>query len=193
MILACIFCVSAVSAQKEKDIQEQLLKILQNKQTSFQEFERDLGNHIKYREYKIKEGVTTSGFGLGDIFFKVRHYTKANSCFLILSEKNTKSLAMIDYNDLLEINKNLPILMNEAPVDCNDSPDYLDNQFKTKDGFKIGYYIENEKEKKKNEINWFISYDCDWKHYVIGISDIASMRNKLQEVQLKMESLLSEH
>ncbi len=57
---------------------------------------------------------------------------------------------MIEYSDLVEINKALKKLLSQVDADCESNPDYLENRFITDDGFRIGYYVSNGK------ANWFI-------------------------------------
>ena len=75
--------------------------------------------------------------------------------------------------------------MNEAPVDCKELPEYLQNEFNTRDDLNIGYYIET------NKITWYIVFG--WNEPTIIIGNIASMREKLQQAQLKIEALLSDN
>ena len=58
---------------------------------------------------------------------------------------------MIEYNDLVEINRALTRLVSEVDTDIADNPDYLENKFKTVDGFEIGYYVS-----KGKTDNWYI-------------------------------------
>ena len=60
---------------------------------------------------------------------------------------------MIEYSDLVEVNKAFEKMFKEVDSDCALNPDYLENKYITEDGFEIGYYI------KKGKPNWFIDSD----------------------------------
>ena len=64
-----------------------------------------------------------------------------NSYFYRIEEPETNRsvahIAMIEYSDLVEINKALAKLVAEADTDCSANPDYLENRFVTNDGFEI--------------------------------------------------------
>ena len=185
VMLGLLMSISCINAQ-DKNLSK-LIKMLQDKDniTSFQKFEETLGNQIKYQVYKLPGGVITATAGVGDIFAEIRHYSKSNNCFLELSEKKTSSKCYIDYNDLLEVNKYLPILIAEAPLDCQKLPDYLENYYKTKDNFGIGYFIAT------NKVTWFVQMGRY--HDVLTIENIADMSNLLQKAQLKIELLMSQN
>ena len=57
------------------------------------------------------------------------------------TSRSIAHIAMIEYSDLVEINKALTKLVSEVESDCAANPDYLENRFITEDGFQIGYYV----------------------------------------------------
>lgn len=75
----------------------------------------------------------------------------------MIEQKETSShlghIAMIEYSDLVEINKALAKLSSEVEADIATRPDYMENKFITVDGFEIGYFIS------KGKANWFMKLD----------------------------------
>lgn len=61
--------------------------------------------------------------------------------------------ASIEYTDLSEMIKALNILISQADLHLSSKPDYMENMFVTEDGFKIGYFISN------NKVSWFIQLE----------------------------------
>jgi len=60
---------------------------------------------------------------------------------------------MIEYSDLVEINKALAKLTSEVDADCAENPDYLENKFRTVDGVEVGYYVS------KGKASWFMKLE----------------------------------
>ena len=52
---------------------------------------------------------------------------------------------MVEYSDLVEINKAISRLVADVDADVATNPDYLENKFRTADGFEIGYYVSKQK------------------------------------------------
>ena len=88
---------------------------------------------------------------------------------------------MIEYSDLVEINKALTKLLSEVDADCESNPDYLENRFITDDGFRIGYYIENGK------ANWFVRLERYSKSTVFVKKEI--LAENFPAAQKKIEEL----
>ena len=67
--------------------------------------------------------------------------------FVILGEGDDN---IIEYSDLINVNKELERLLKEIDIDISQNPDYIENKYISNDGFVIGYYIEGKKSK------WFM-------------------------------------
>ncbi len=61
---------------------------------------------------------------------------------------------MIEYSDLIELNKAFARLLSEVDDDVKlrTEYNYLENKYVTNDRFKLGYYIEKRKAK------WFVKF-----------------------------------
>jgi hypothetical protein len=90
-------------------------------------------------------------------------------------------IAMIEYSDLVEINKALTKLLSEVDADCESNPDYLENRFITDDGFRIGYYVDNGK------ANWFIRLERYGKSTVFIKKEV--LAENFPQAQKKIEEL----
>lgn len=90
-------------------------------------------------------------------------------------------IAMIEYSDLVEINKALTKLLSEVDADCESNPDYLENRFITDDGFRIGYYVDNGK------ANWFIRLERYGKSTVFIKKEV--LAECFPQAQKKIEEL----
>lgn len=64
-----------------------------------------------------------------------------------------KSVASIQYDDLVEIAKALTTLIAEVNSDVASRPDYMENKFTTEDGFQLGYYVQ------KGKATWFLQLE----------------------------------
>lgn len=126
--------------------------------TKYEEFISQSGTFVKFIDNNIphKETVYLDG-----IYGKVRTFfgqTK-NHYYLILAKRELGGSyeAMIEYSDLIELNKAFDRLLSEVDEDVKLKTEYnyLENKYITKDIFKIGYYIEKKKAK------WFVKFSQD--------------------------------
>ena len=82
---------------------------------------------------------------------------QSNSYFYRIEEsetsRSTSHIAMIEYSDLVEINKALVKLTSEVESDIVTNPDYLENKFITTDGFQVGYYVN------KGSAHWYLKLE----------------------------------
>lgn len=62
-------------------------------------------------------------------------------------------VVLIEYSELVEINKVIEKLLSEFEWDKVEKTDYLQNQYVNKDGIAIGYYIERRRHQ------WFLDLD----------------------------------
>jgi len=137
-LAVCLFTTTIVFAQDDSE----------KKQTKFEQFASKTG--------KISKLVDVNMPKLGYLETSIRTILgeDKNVYFYRIEKPETSStnsrIAMIEYSDLVEINKALTKLLSEDASDCTSNPDYLENRFITEDGFRIGYYVNNGK------ANWFI-------------------------------------
>lgn len=108
-----------------------------------------------------------------------------NEYFYRIEKPETSSsisiIAMIEYSDLVEINKALKKLLSEVDSDCQSNPDYLENRFITEDGFRIGYYVNDGK------ANWFVKLERYGKSTVFIKKDV--LAENFPAAQKKIEEL----
>ncbi len=123
--------------------------------TKFEEFTSKTGSIVKFVDVNMPKLSTISW---GSLETSIRTIKGGNNAYFYRLEKaaylsSTAKIAMIEYSDLVEINKALAILASEIDVDIASNPDYLENKFRTVDGFVVGYYVNKE------EAKWYIKFD----------------------------------
>ena len=120
-------------------------------QTKFEQLASKTGSILKFADVKMPRlsYLETSiriimGEQINEYFYRIEKPETSRSL---------EKIAMIEYSDLVEINKALKKLLSEVENDCASNPDFLENKFITEDGFRIGYYVDNGKD------NWFIKLE----------------------------------
>ena len=91
--------------------------------------------------------------------------------------------ASIEYSDLVEVNKAIQTLKEEATKDIAMNPDYLETKFVTADGFQVGYYVE------KGKISWYITLEKYGSDNTIFIKQSESIETAFRDAQKKIEDL----
>ena len=160
----------------------------ENKLTKYEEFISKSGMVLKFEDIKFSP-IPTYGVilptrirvirGNPDIYFL--GVTKSEDSFYTYS---SSTLAMIEYSDLVEINKALDKLRSEQEADKEKKTDYLLNAFVTPDGFRVGYYI------KKKSPQWFIELGRFDK--TTSIDKPEPMIDIFKQAQAKIEELKKE-
>ena len=89
---------------------------------------------------------------------------------------------MIEYSDLVEINKALTKLASEVEADVASNPDHLENKFRTEDGFEVGYFVS------KGEANWYLKLVRYSRHTVI-VKNKTVVIDAFKNAQAKIEEL----
>ena len=121
-------------------------------QTKFEQLASKTGRILKFVDVKMPPRLSYLECNIRIIMDE-----QLNRYFFRIEKPETPSslekIAMIEYSDLVEINKALKKLLSEVENDCASNPDYLENKFITEDGFRIGYYVDNGK------ANWFIKIE----------------------------------
>ena len=98
------------------------------------------------------------------------------------TQRSVSHIAMIEYSDLVEINKALTKLVSEVEADCAANPDYLENRFITEDGFQIGYYVS------KGKANWYLKLER-YSNSTVFIKNAEALTSNFPEAQKKIEEL----
>lgn len=93
---------------------------------------------------------------------------------------------MIEYSDLVEINKALAKLVGEVDADCAANPDYLENKFVTDDGFEIGYYVS------KGKASWYLKLER-YSNSTVFIKNASELTNNFTAAQKKIEELRAQY
>ena len=89
---------------------------------------------------------------------------------------------MIEYSDLVEINKALIKLGSEVNIDVASEPDYLENKFKTVDGFEVGYYIS------EGQAHWFLKLER-YSSSTVFVRNQSVIVEAFKNAQAKIEEL----
>ena len=91
--------------------------------------------------------------------------------------------AMIEYSDLVEINKALGKLVASVSADLQSNPDYLENKFITEDGFQIGYYVSSGKANWYMKLEKYTSSTVFVKNSDVLISAFSGAQQKIEELK----------
>ena len=167
-----VFCYS----QNNTDIIKQ--------QTKFEVFTSKTGSITKFIDtnmpdipislYHLETGIRTI---LGE---------PENAYFYRIEKEETSQslgrIAMIEYSDLVEINKALDRLVNEVEPDIQRNPDYLENKFITDDGFQIGYFIS------KGKATWYMKLE-KYSSSTVLVKNQDTLVSAFKNAQLKIEEL----
>lgn len=151
--------------------------------TKYEEFVSKTGSFIKFID--INQSKMNISFATS-IETSVRTFISPSKAhfFRIESASALKSgIAMIEYMDLVEINKALPELYSEAESDIAANPEYLENKFRTVDGFEIGYYIS------KKKANWWMRLEWFSSHLDIKNENVSAIIDAFKNAQAKIEEL----
>lgn len=124
------------------------------KLTKFEEFSSKTGSIVKFVDVKLPR----LSLNYGSLETGIRILKSGSSAYFYRLEKGETSssvarIAMIEYSDLVEINKALVKLSSEVESDIAANPDYLENKFITVDGFEVGYYVS------KGEAQWYMKLE----------------------------------
>jgi len=123
--------------------------------TKYEEFVSQSGTFVKFIDNNMPTNVDLYNDG---IYGKVRTFwgQAKNHYYLILTKKELGGSydAMIEFSDLIELNKAFARLLSEVDDDVKlrTEYNYLENKYVTNDRFKLGYYIEKRKAK------WFVKF-----------------------------------
>jgi len=149
------------------------------------------GQIIRFMEYNqpsLKTNKTTYAGGLKVTIRVIDSFGGGKSYFARIqleNDKNTRT-ASIEYSDLVEILKATDVLMSNSLTDVKVDCDYIENKFATKDGFQIGYYVNNVK-----KVIWYIQLEKIHSDATVFFSDINEVRSGLANLKDKMDVLMA--
>lgn len=154
--------------------------------TKYEEFISQSGTFVKFTDIVLPQ---TNLNYTDDISGLVRTFwgQTRNHYYVILTKSNypVTYRAMIEYSDLLELNKAFARLLSEVDEDVNlrTEYDYLKNKYVTNDNFKLGYYIEKKKAK------WFVKFDPKTDTFKISYQE--DLYKLLKKAQDRIEKIMA--
>ena len=154
--------------------------------TKMDQFLSKTGQIIKYIDYNLIE--IQSSFESSENRIRKLISTGGEISYFYQIEKHTKYstvTASVEYKDLLEVIKATDMLIKSFPDDKSMKSDYMQNQFISTDGFKIGYYIS------KSDSSWFIKLDKYSSDNTLYFKDISKVRENLTLAKDKIEQLMN--
>ena len=181
-------------AQNEESVSEK-------KQTTFEKFTSTIGHIVKFKDYKMSDVSGKIGSGMlatnYTVHAEIRQVMIGNetSLFLRLTYQGSgysERVAFIAYEDVVEINKALTELISQSSTDSTGDAYYLENKFKTKDNFYIGYYIQKNVSKKgeeSNELKWYVNLDDRYNHSTAFFSNPDGLKSLFSLAIQKMTEL----
>lgn len=176
LFIAALFSLSMMYAQENDETK---------KMTKFEEFSSKTGSITKFVDVDMPN-IQQSIFGTLGAGIRTIIGSEENVYFYRIEEPETKSsishVAMIEYSDLVEINKALDRLVSEVNSDVQNNPDYLENKFITEDGFQIGYYVS------KSKAQWFIKLER-YTSSTVFVKNAEILKQRFKEAQSKIEEL----
>lgn len=159
----------------------------EKKLTKFEEFSSRTGTIVKFIDVKMPN-IPLSFMGSLESGIRTIKGLSADNYFFRIEEPETSRsishIAMIEYSDLVEINKALTKLVSEVDADVASDPDYLENKFKTVDGFEVGYYVN------KGKASWYLKLERYTKSTVF-IKSKEALVEAFTNAQTKIEQLKS--
>ena len=151
--------------------------------TKYEEFTSKTGSFIKFTD--IKQAKLSLSFATS-VETSIRTVISAsNAHFYRIESTSNDGIAMIEYSDLVEINKALNKLCADAELDIAANPEYLENKFRTIDGFEVGYYIE------KKKANWWMR--LEWFNHSLSIKNenLSTVVDAFKNAQERIEELMA--
>lgn len=158
--------------------------VLEKEKTKMDVFAYKTGVIVKFIDYNLPDIKSSFGVVVNTRIRKVISGTIINYFFQIeKSGQYGKSIASIEYSDLIEASKALQSLKIELDKDLLINSDYLENKFTTIDGFKIGYYIQ------KGKIGWYLSLEKSGSDNTVFVKDVLLIEDSFKDAINKIEEL----
>lgn len=184
LLFVAIFMSISAFAQNKDNGEKQL--------TKYEEICDQNVGFVRFQDAKLPN-LRSSSFGL-QLETSVRVVFEGSDKYyfyrILKPETSTMSakIAMIDYEDLVKINRALGIMSSAINTDLEKQPDYLVNKYRTKDGIEIGYYVERNFQAARWEATWFIKLE----RYTDGVVLLRSTKEVVEAFSgalAKMEEL----
>jgi len=157
--------------------------------TKFEEFSSATGKIVKFQDYSLPN---ISGGFMNSLVTGIRTIMggSSNAYFFRIEDPQTSRsashIAMIEYSDLVEINRALDKLCASVDADVAANPDYLENKFRTVDGFEVGYYIS------KGKASWFMKLER-YTSSTVFVKNQETLVEAFKNAQAKIEELKSQN
>lgn len=159
------------------------------KMTKFEVFSSKTGRITKFVDVNMP-GISRSFYGSLETGIRTIMGIEHNAYFYRIEEPETDRsvahIAMIEYTDLVEINKALSKLVSEVDGDCSANPDYLENKFVTDDGFQIGYYVS------KGKATWYLKLER-YSNSTVFVKNAEELTTNFTAAQKKIEELKAKY
>lgn len=157
----------------------------EKKLTKFEQFTSKTGRISKFYDVNMPN-ISLSYMGSLETGVRTLMGEQHNSYFYRIEQGETQRsvshIAMIEYSDLVEINKALTKLVSEVEADCAANPDYLENKFITEDGFQVGYYVS------KGKASWYLKLER-YSSSTVFIKNAEDLTSNFTAAQKKIEEL----
>lgn len=157
----------------------------EKKFTKFEGVSSKTGSIMKFIDVKMPNIPKCFGGSL-ESCVRIIMDGSSNNYFLRIEETETSrsnaQIAMIEYSDLVEINKALKKIVADVDADVVANPDYLENKFITVDGFELGYYIFQSK------VSWYMKLER-FSESIVLIKDKETLVKTFINAQTKIEGL----
>ncbi len=152
--------------------------------TKIDAFVSRTGRLTKFTDYNLPD--IKSSYEKSETRIRKINIAGATSGFFYQIEKHgqySKSVASIEYADLLEVIKAIKSLKEQVEQDIAGNPDYLENKFVTDDGFAVGYYVD------KGKAKWYLQLEKYGSDNTIYISDINTIETAFGSAKTKIDEL----
>ena len=144
-----------------------MLAIGQNAEKELTKISTYLGGKLEASVRVVKKGADKM------YFFRVEKAETSSSIARI---------AMIEYSDLVEVNKAIASLMSEVQSDKEAGYDYLENKFISNDGFQVGYYVSG------SSMRWFLKLER-YSSSTVFFSNTEDFVDAFRNAQTKIEEM----
>lgn len=182
IICAVILAIPTMYSQTAQiDAQGQGEDVPVNKvETKFDKFVSSYGTFVQYAEYDLPNLKLYGGW---INYTKIRVFTDLNTnsktCFLRLRSGSPDRIESIAYEDLVKILEAITKLKEIAST-AQQQGEYMETFFRSEDGFKLGFYMEN------NKITWYLTIDYQTRTFKKDFD----FESAFVEAKIKMEDLM---
>lgn len=179
IICAVILAIPSVYSQTvQSDAQQE--EVPENKvETKFDKFVSSYGTFVQFAEYNLPNLKLDGGW---INYTKIRVFTDLNTnsktCFLRLRSGYANRIESIAYEDLVKILEAIPKLKEIAST-AQQQGEYMETFVRSEDGFKIGFYMEN------NKITWYLTIDYQTRTFKKDFdfeSAFVEAKNKMEDL-----------